>query len=272
MKIAYVTLQGRGRTDELITSVAERLTAKGLRLAGTVQSNHDRPDSFIGQNFAYRPYFTQAVAGGSGRFFALGTTSGGGGNDQLVSIEAIVGSQHADTLIGGAGGDNLDGASGDDSLDGGAGNDTLSGGVGSNTIKGGEGTDTATYQGALSAVTVSLALTNAQATGQSTDVLEAIENLTGSAFADQLTGDTIANVLDGAAGNDSLAGDDGDDHDPRNDPAKRSCRWHAAQPSSTPDGIAEAILSVLHAKEVATRADFTDCFVRQRGFINNNRL
>jgi nucleoside-triphosphatase THEP1 len=44
MKIAYVTLQGRGRTDELITSVAERLIAKGLRLAGTVQSNHDRPD------------------------------------------------------------------------------------------------------------------------------------------------------------------------------------------------------------------------------------
>lgn len=44
MKIAYVTLQGRGRTDELIASVAERLTAKGLRLAGTVQSNHNRPD------------------------------------------------------------------------------------------------------------------------------------------------------------------------------------------------------------------------------------
>ncbi len=39
-------------------------------------SNHDRPDSFVGQNFAYRPYFTQALAGGKGRFFALGTTSG----------------------------------------------------------------------------------------------------------------------------------------------------------------------------------------------------
>lgn len=44
MKIAYVTLQGRGRTDELIAAVAERLTANGLRLAGTVQSNHNRPD------------------------------------------------------------------------------------------------------------------------------------------------------------------------------------------------------------------------------------
>lgn len=39
-------------------------------------SNFDRDDSFIGQNFAYRPYFTEAAAGGQGRFFALGTTSG----------------------------------------------------------------------------------------------------------------------------------------------------------------------------------------------------
>ncbi|MCU0912723.1 MAG: ATP-binding protein [Rhodobacteraceae bacterium] len=39
-------------------------------------SNHARADSFIGQNFSYRPYFTAARDGGSGRYFALGTTSG----------------------------------------------------------------------------------------------------------------------------------------------------------------------------------------------------
>lgn len=44
MKLAYVTLQGRGRTDELIASVADQLTIDGLRLAGTVQSNIERPD------------------------------------------------------------------------------------------------------------------------------------------------------------------------------------------------------------------------------------
>ena len=44
MRIAYVSLQGRGRTDQLIAEVAERLTAEGLRLAGTVQSNHERPN------------------------------------------------------------------------------------------------------------------------------------------------------------------------------------------------------------------------------------
>ena len=32
--------------------------------------------SFIGNNFSFRPYFTQALDGGLGRYFALGTTSG----------------------------------------------------------------------------------------------------------------------------------------------------------------------------------------------------
>ena len=44
MKLAYVTLQGRGRTDALIAEVAALLEADGVRLAGTVQSNHERPD------------------------------------------------------------------------------------------------------------------------------------------------------------------------------------------------------------------------------------
>jgi two-component system, NtrC family, C4-dicarboxylate transport sensor histidine kinase DctB len=39
-------------------------------------SNFDGPGSFIGQNFSFRPYFTDAANGGKGRFFALGTTSG----------------------------------------------------------------------------------------------------------------------------------------------------------------------------------------------------
>lgn len=43
MQLAYVTLHGRGRTDALIAVVADRLMAGGLRLAGTVQSNHGRP-------------------------------------------------------------------------------------------------------------------------------------------------------------------------------------------------------------------------------------
>ncbi|GGO38701.1 hypothetical protein GCM10010991_36390 [Gemmobacter aquaticus] len=44
MRIAYVSLQGRGQTDALIAEVAGRLAVLGMRLAGTVQSNHERPD------------------------------------------------------------------------------------------------------------------------------------------------------------------------------------------------------------------------------------
>jgi two-component system, NtrC family, C4-dicarboxylate transport sensor histidine kinase DctB len=62
-------------------------------------SNFDREDSFIGQNFTYRPYFTQAAAGGQGRFFAVGTTTGVRGYffaspvkgpvDQVVGVVAL---------------------------------------------------------------------------------------------------------------------------------------------------------------------------------------
>jgi two-component system C4-dicarboxylate transport sensor histidine kinase DctB len=38
-------------------------------------SNYDTDVSFVGENFSYRPYFLDAIAGGMGRFFALGTTS-----------------------------------------------------------------------------------------------------------------------------------------------------------------------------------------------------
>ena len=49
------------------------MRADGLTVAA---SNHDQPHSFVGQNFHYRPYFTQAAAGQAGRFFGVGTTSG----------------------------------------------------------------------------------------------------------------------------------------------------------------------------------------------------
>jgi len=45
----------------------------GLTLAA---SSYRKPLSFVGQNFDYRPYFTDAAAGQLARYFALGTTSG----------------------------------------------------------------------------------------------------------------------------------------------------------------------------------------------------
>lgn len=49
------------------------MDATGLTL---VASNFHRELSFIGRSFYFRPYFTEALAGEIGRYFALGTTSG----------------------------------------------------------------------------------------------------------------------------------------------------------------------------------------------------
>ncbi|WP_211107146.1 sensor histidine kinase [Azospirillum thermophilum] len=39
-------------------------------------SNWNRPDSFLGEDLSYRPYFIEAAAGRPGRFFGVGTTRG----------------------------------------------------------------------------------------------------------------------------------------------------------------------------------------------------
>lgn len=49
------------------------LDADGLTLAA---SNWADPITFVGKNYAYRPYYRQAMQGRLGRFFALGTASG----------------------------------------------------------------------------------------------------------------------------------------------------------------------------------------------------
>lgn len=48
-----------------------------MALDGTTiaASNHDLETSFMGENFAYRPYFQEPLTGGRGSFFGLGTTS-----------------------------------------------------------------------------------------------------------------------------------------------------------------------------------------------------
>jgi len=100
------------------------------------------------------------------------------------------------------GADTLSGRGGDDVLEGRSGNDRLDGGVGA---------DTASYASAGAGVTVNLALSGSQDTGEGRDTLISIEGLTGSAFADVLTGDGGANRLSGGDGLDWLNSADGSD-------------------------------------------------------------
>jgi two-component system, NtrC family, C4-dicarboxylate transport sensor histidine kinase DctB len=53
-------------------NVAYIITAAGRCVAA---SNWNQPDSFIGQEYLFRPYFVEAVKGNVGRFFGIGTTS-----------------------------------------------------------------------------------------------------------------------------------------------------------------------------------------------------
>jgi len=48
------------------------LNRDGLTVAA---SNFDQPQTFVGQNYGFRPYFKTALAGEEGRFFAIGATT-----------------------------------------------------------------------------------------------------------------------------------------------------------------------------------------------------
>ena len=103
-------------------------------------------------------------------------------------------------------------ATGAASLAGNGANNLLYAGAGNNSLDGSSGTDTVSYQYATAAVTVSLAIAGAQATGGSgLDTLVSIENLVGSNYNDSLTGSNGDNTLDGGLGNDTLAGGLGND-------------------------------------------------------------
>ncbi|HEX9822928.1 MAG TPA: calcium-binding protein [Actinomycetota bacterium] len=145
---------------------------------------------------------------------------GDGSTDTFGAVEGLRGSFFDDVLTGdadpnalsgGAGDDTLEGEGGDDTLLGEGGSDTLRGGGGSDRLDGGDGVDTADYAEAPGPVEVDLALGSAGDGDGSVDSLAAIENVTGSRFADDLTGDGSRNVLEGGAGFDRVSGLDGDD-------------------------------------------------------------
>jgi len=80
------------RVNEDLRQTAFRLHASdvylmdisGLTLAA---SSYRKEKSFVGRSFSYRPYFTQALEGGLGRYFALGTTSNERGYFYAAPVE-----------------------------------------------------------------------------------------------------------------------------------------------------------------------------------------
>jgi two-component system C4-dicarboxylate transport sensor histidine kinase DctB len=71
--VPFVNEQLRQTALSLGVSDVYLMDRSGLTIAA---SSYRTDRSFVGRSFAYRPYFTDALAGGLGRFHALGTTSG----------------------------------------------------------------------------------------------------------------------------------------------------------------------------------------------------
>ena len=152
----------------------------------------------VGSTFLSGSPFTNAAAGD---FSVIGLAGFNGLPwAQMTAFRGgliVSGSSGRDVLAGSAGADimvGLDGA------------DYFLGGAGADQIEGGAGRDTASYAGALAGVQARLVGVCSDG-----DVLEGVENLLGSGFADLLAGDAGANVLRGGSGQDTILGGAGDD-------------------------------------------------------------
>jgi serralysin len=126
-----------------------------------------------------------------------------------ATIENAVGGSGADRLTGNGVANQLAGGGGNDSLLGGGGNDILAGGLGNDSLDGGAGSDTANFRTSAQAISLNLAL--GTATGEGSDLLNLIEAVAGSAFADSFTGSGARERFYGLGGDDTLIGAGGND-------------------------------------------------------------
>ncbi len=143
----------------------------------------------------------EVTFGATSRSGTVKKTGGGGGTDTFFSIDAVFGTDGADTFIGGSG-------AGNQRFIGYAGNDTFNGTLGINEVD---------YRADARAVGLQTGLTIDLSKGQvrdatgHLDTLIAIERIRGTDNADTITGDGLNNRLRGDNGNDTLSGGAGND-------------------------------------------------------------
>lgn len=133
--------------------------------------------------------------------------------DHYVFIEPEIVSEPILTKYGSSIIDRLLGTAGKDSMFGLDGNDKFHTSSGNDSFFGGSGTDTIDFSRTVGStgVLVDLALSQASSNVTGNDVLDSIENVTGSDQDDILNGDNSNNVLSGGEGDDSLFGLGGSD-------------------------------------------------------------
>ena len=139
----------------------------------------------------------------------------GHGEDRILSLEGLVGSNFDDLLIGDDLSNMIQGGGGNDVVralgsDGDGGSDILGGADGDDLLDGGEGPDIASFTTPW-AVNVDLSAGTATTDGFGNDTLVGIEHLVGSRENDTLVGDAGDNLIIGNAGDDSMDGREGVD-------------------------------------------------------------
>ena len=194
--------------DDLATNAA---AFRGFQVPDEYNYTSADTNSFL--HFVYQPGMIIAASEDTnGEFLTRYRLYMSVGTPASDENDLVVGTAAAEAFNGGAGNDSFRGLGGDDTLNGGVGNDNLTGGAGADILDGGDGVDQAYYTESTEAVTINLATGEVSGGEAEGDRLTAIENLSGSAFADTLTGDNGANVISGNSGNDRLNGLGGDDN------------------------------------------------------------
>jgi Ca2+-binding RTX toxin-like protein len=231
-------VDGSPGDDDPLNGTPDADTVSGLGGSDTIDglAGNDTLDGGEGSDLLRGGAGNDVITGGAGRDFLLyddedeqGGTRGivldaaagtaidtFGDTDTFSGFEVYVGSRFGDRMTGTDAGDEIYGDAGKDTLRGGAGDDLLGGGGGIDTLDGGSGSDFASYEfdvalGGTRGLVANLATGRVTDSFGKRDTLISIENLIGSALADNITGSRRDNTLFGAGGSDRIAAGRGDD-------------------------------------------------------------
>ncbi len=217
---------GNGGNDELFGDSGNDLLIGGegddLLDGGSGSDSVSYFDSLFGVNV------TLGQNGGNG-------TATGNGNDTLISIENVGGSNQNDNITGneeinfislgegddivsaGGGDDFIRGIGGNNTINAGDGDDRITSGTGNDIIDGGDGVDSLEFfsSGDTSNVNIILGLNggNGSVTSEiiGNDTIRNIENLFTGSTNDNIRGNEQDNIIVTRDGNDTVRGGDGDD-------------------------------------------------------------
>ncbi|QRM28003.1 calcium-binding protein [Microvirga sp. VF16] len=189
---------GSGEEEDLFVGSAGNDTIHGGEIGAD-----DNPDlNWNVLNYSNLGFTGIVVTFGStARSGTVKKTGNGGGTDTFFAIDAVFGTDGADTFIGGSG-------AGNQRFIGYAGNDIFNGTLGINEVD---------YRADARAVGLQTGLTIDLTKGQvrdatgNLDTLIAIERIRGTDNADTIIGDGLNNRLRGENGNDTLSGGAGND-------------------------------------------------------------